>query len=270
LKFKILFVLTNEYSRKLCTIFAFGLTILATSAPAQVVNIENRRMQTDSVRIAGQATILFNYTENNTQRLLVSRNALALQVKSRNLRDLWLFLLNADLSLANGTAFSNASFAHVRYNRKYGARLRWEAMAQWQYNRLLGIQTRALLGSGPRYKVISGDAGVAYFGSLYMLEYEQTTSDPAVERFDHRLSSYWSMSFDLPKWLPGELVSTTYYQPRLDRFADFRISHETSIELKLTTKLRATLRYTLLYDAVPPSGIRSRAQSFEQGLKFAF
>ncbi len=250
--------------------FVFGLSIHATTVSGQVVNIENRRMQTDSVRVAGQATMLFHYTENNSQRLLVSRNALALQLKSRNLRDLWLVLLNADLSLANGTAFSKAAFAHLRYNRKLGSQLRWEIMGQWQYNRLLGIQTRALLGSGPRIKCVSRPGGVAYFGSIYMLEYEKTAGDLVVERFDHRMSAYFSASFDLPSWLPGELVSTTYYQPRLDQFSDFRISHETSMELRLTAKLKATLRYSFLYDAAPPVGIRSRAQSFEQGLMLKF
>lgn len=227
-------------------------------------------MQNDSVRRAGQVNLTFQFTENNGKRLLLTRNALALQLKSRSLQDLWLFLANVDFSKADNAAFSNAVFGHVRYNRKWGPRLRWEVMNQWQYNKLLGIETRALAGTGPRYKWLAQPGGVAYLGCLYMFEYEKTTSDPPVIHRDHRMSSYLSTSLKLPDWLPGELVSTTYYQPLLKDFNDYRISHETSIELRLTAKLRVTMRYTYLYDARPPTGIRSKAQGVEQGLRLSF
>ena len=249
-----------------------GLLLLigVNSGLAQVVNIENRRMHTDSVRIAGSASITFSFTENNNKQLLVTRNALSLQWKTKSLRDLFLILGNYDLSRANSTSFSNAAFLHVRYNRKISKVLRWEAFSQLQYNRVLGIATRALTGTGPRWKFLHGKSSSAYLGTLYMLEYEETSSAVPIRSRDHRLSSYFSTSVDLPKWLPGELISTTYYQPQFGKWADFRVSHETSVELAVNKKLRATTRFNYFFDSKPPEGIARRALGVEQGFRVQF
>ena len=109
---------------------------------AQVVNIENRRMHTDSVRTAGSLSLGLSFTENNGKQLFVTRNPLAPQSKSKSMRDIWLVLANLDLSKADGAAFSNSAFLHLRYNRKMSRLLRWEAFTQAQYNRVLGIGSR--------------------------------------------------------------------------------------------------------------------------------
>lgn len=251
-------------------ILIFIGTGCATALRAQVVNIENRRMHTDSVRTAGSLSLGLSFTENNGKQLFVTRNALALQSKSKSLRDIWLVLANLDVSKANGAAFSNSAFLHLRYNRKMSGLLRWEAFTQAQYNRVLGIGSRWLTGTGPRLKLFSTGKSALYWGNLYMFEYEATTADLPIVSRQHRLSAYLSATFDLNPVLPGELITTTYYQPRFDRIADFRLSHETSLELNITKKLRATTRLYYFYDAVPPAGIASRALALEQGFRVGF
>jgi hypothetical protein len=237
---------------------------------AQVVNIENRRMHTDSVRTAGSLSLGLSFTENNGKQLFVTRNALALQSKSKSLRDIWLVLANLDLSKADGAAFSNSAFLHLRYNRKMNRLLRWEAFTQAQYNRVLGIGSRWLAGTGPRLKLFSTEKSALYWGNLYMFEYETTTAASPVISRQHRLSAYLSATFDLNPALPCELISTTYFQPRLDRLADYRLSHETSLELNITKKLRATTRLYYFFDAAPPAGIAGRALALEQGFRVGF
>lgn len=237
---------------------------------AQVVNIENRRMHTDSVRTAGSLSLGLSFTENNGKQLFVTRNALALQSKSKSLRDIWLVLANLDLSKADGAAFSNSAFLHLRYNRKMSRLLRWEAFTQAQYNRVLGIGSRWLAGTGPRLKMFSTEKSALYWGNLYMFEYETTTASSPVISRQHRLSAYLSATFDLNPALPGELITTTYFQPRLDRLADYRLSHETSLELNITKKLRATTRLYYFFDAAPPAGIAGRALALEQGFRVGF
>lgn len=244
--------------------------LLRLSISAQVVNIENRRMHTDSVRVAGSASITFSFTENNNKQLLVTRNALALQLKSKTLRDLFLILGNYDLSRANGASFSNAAFLHFRYNRKLNNNIRWEAFTQLQYNRVLGIANRSLTGTGPRWKFLTSEKTAAYFGALYMYEYEATSGAAPVVSRDHRLSNYLSASLELPKWLPGELISTTYFQPQFKSWRDYRLSHETSLELQINKKLRATTRLNYAFDAEPPQGIAKRAVALEQGFRMQF
>lgn len=253
-------------------LFLLLIMFLSCSAAlrAQVVNIESRRMHTDSVRRAGSLSLGLSFTENNGKQLFVTRNALALQSKSKSLRDIWLVLANLDLSKADGAAFSNSAFLHLRYNRKMSGLLRWEAFTQAQYNRVLGIGSRWLAGTGPRLKLFSTEKSALYWGNLYMFEYEATTANFPIISRQHRLSAYLSATFDLSPTLPGELITTTYYQPRLNRLADYRLSHETSLELNITKKLRATTRLYYFYDAVPPSGIAGRALAVEQGFRVGF
>jgi hypothetical protein len=247
-----------------------SLTIfLYTAVQGQIVNMENNRIHSDSARIAGYANLGFHYTNNNNNRLLVTRNALMLQLKSRDYRDLWLAMVNFDLSRANDKAFTRAGFGHLRYNRKLTKILRWEAFAQLQHNRVLGIQNRLLLGTGSRLKFnLKEGKSQAYWGLSAMLEQEETAAVPPVLRRDGRWSTYLSSTIELPRWLPGEWIMTTYYQPRMDLLADYRVSHESSVELAVSARIRVTFRYTFLYDSQPPAGISLRAQAFEQGFRF--
>lgn len=262
-----------SFTKKLtkAALAAAFMAVGSTPLAAQIVNIESSRLHTDSARVGGQANLSFHFSDNNNRRLLTTRSALVLQLKSKNYRDLWLLLANADLSRANGEAFSNSAFLHARYNRKLGGgRWRWEVFGQLQSNRLLGIQTRLLSGAGPRLKWLGRPWANAYAGALYMYEYEAAAVAPRPIERQHRLSAYLSATLNLPRWLPGLFITTTYYQPRLDKGADFRLSHESSLEFSITARVKAIARYTFLYDAFPPAGIRSRAQVVEQGLKVAF
>lgn len=252
---------------KLCTMTGL-FVFLCMQLQGQIVNMENNRIHNDSARVAGYANLGFHYTNNNNNRLLVTRNTLMLQLKSKDYKDLWLVMGNFDLSRANDKAFTRAGFGHLRYNRKLSKSLRWEAFSQLQHNRVLGIQNRLLLGTGTRLKInLREGKSQAYWGLSAMIEHEETAAEPAVIRRDGRWSTYLSSTIQLPPWLPGEWIMTTYYQPRMNMLSDFRVSHESSVELSLTARIRITIRYTFLYDAQPPAGISLRAQAFEQGFR---
>jgi hypothetical protein len=76
------------------------------------------------------------------------------QYKTKNLKNYFLLLGNIDYSLANGEELSNSGLIHFRYNRKLNKKIRLEAFTQYQYNKILGIESRKLNGIGTRYKII--------------------------------------------------------------------------------------------------------------------
>jgi len=250
-------------------LFSLFLVLVSLGVEAQMVNIESQRMQTDSVRFAGNMNFNLAYQENNSISLFMLKSALATQYKSKSLKDIFMVLGNFDLTKSGSQEFSNSAFGHFRYNRKFSSFFRWEAFAQVQYNKLLSVGIRTLAGTGPRLKLLNKKNGVGYLGTLYMYEYEETTElNPEIHR-NHRLSSYITFSISIPK-IKGEFVTTSYYQPRLDKFNDFRFSNQSHLAFHLTQKLRWTTGFSFLYDEFPPAGVSKRALSLDQGFRIEF
>ena len=99
-----------------------------------------------------------------------------------------------------------------------------------------------------------------------MYEYEKTSEINISQFVFHRMSSYLSMSLKLPNKL-GELVSVSYYQPRLDMFNDYRISNQTSLSFNLTSKILFSNTLNLVYDSEPPVDINRLNLNFTNGIK---
>ena len=203
--------------------------VLVSSANlfAQVANIEGKRIEDDTSTWSGSAGIDFAVTKN-TQLIQNLGGKAHVQLHVGRSR----FLLLGEISYlrTEGSNLTNSAFGHLRYNYKINRFLTWEAFTQTQYNQITKIQQRTLLGTGPRFRLAKTEKLMLYLGTLYMYEYEEVTEEP-IHR-DHRMSSYLALS-----WYPKdkiELGSTTYYQPLLSGFSDYRISSDNYLELGLT------------------------------------
>lgn len=100
-----------------------------------------------------------------------------------------------------------------------------------------------------------------------MIEIEELI-EPDVSHFDHRLSSYFTFTL-----LPQEdvsFVSTTYVQPKIDHFSDYRILHENSLSFGISAKLNFSLRFTLAYDRMPPVDIPELTYYLLNSLSYQF
>lgn len=234
-----------------------------------MVNIEGQRMHTDSIRVAGNINVSFSYSETNEVRLLMLKASEAFQLKSKNLDHLWLLLGNYDLSRSDEQDFANSWFAHMRYNYRIMKWLKWEVYTQGQYNKLLGIQLRYLNGTGPRFKLLEKNGHAGYTGISYMYEYEETSESPRQFNRQHRISSYFTATLQLKKPLV-EFVTTTYFQPRIDVFNDYRIMQQSSFRLTITNKLRFTAGLLYLFDSEPPGGVNGRSLRLDQGIRYEF
>ena len=93
-----------------------------------------------------------------------------------------------------------------------------------------------------------------------MIEYEKINVKPGApdqrETVNHRWTSYVTerLSFG-----GGSLLvqSTTYYQPRLDDFTDFRVLEEVETSGRLNDLLSYGFTLSVLYDSDPPTGVQS-------------
>ena len=226
----------------------FVFLVFIWKANAQIVNIEGERYTTDTTGWRGNYNLGFTFGKQKVKYFAFSNTA---HVQYKSTKSLYLILGNVDLLKSENQEFVNSGFFHLRYNYKIRNWLRWEAFTQIQYNKLNGIRLRYLLGTGPRFKVVQVEKFKTYIGTLYMLEYEVNT-DKTQKLIQGRFSGYLSFSFRPIKTV--EIVSTTYYQPRIDAIKDFRISTDNSLSFRFHRLLSFGINYRLNFDSRPPEG----------------
>ncbi len=242
-----------------------ALLVFSIHASTQVINIEDKRIKTDTVGWAGSGEAAMYLNKNNDFVLSFNTD---IHIQYKNKKSLFLLLTDvASVQVNEAQSFVNSGFQHFRYNYKIRDRFVWEAFMQGQYNEPLAIDYRILVGTGPRFKLIGTDKFRLYAAALYMNENEKNADIVTVQN-NHRLSSY--VSFTLSPNDQFSLVSTTYFQPLFNDFSDRRIS--TSFDLKsfLTKKLYLDLNYNLLDDSRPAEGVVNTIYEMTAGIGLEF
>lgn len=235
----------------------------AFPATAQIVNIESKRMQTDSVGWKGSVNAAMSLTQN-TQKIFGVNLGAHLQYKTSNDRGLWLILGQYGFLKSGGQKFISNSIGHIRYNRKLSNVIRWEVFGQLQYNLITQIKLRSLLGTGPRFRIVKKEKFRLYAASLFMYENEKELTTPVVVHNDFRSSSY--VSFTIIPRENIEIISTTFYQPLMKQFSDFRILNQIVFAVKATEGFSMTLNWDYLYDRFPSGAAPRTTYSFSAGI----
>lgn len=235
------------------------------AANGQIVNIENQRLSSKKEGWTGSVDLWFNLVKN-TQMIF--------QMGNRN-RVLWteyrkslMFLTDLSMVKAGTQDLVNSGFEHIRYglrNKHYGF-LYWETFEQAQYNRVQLIDLRILTGTGFRAIVLDKDSASLSLGAFVMGEYEQQRDD--ITQQTVRYSSFLSFDFQFTKSFG--LNAITYYQPDFLNPADYRLSAEASIRLKINTHLSFNLVYNLFYDSRPVESIPSTTYGLRNALRYVF
>lgn len=231
---------------------------------AQVINIESKRFMNDTNGWIGNADFNFNIF-NNTQQVIQFSNTLRIQYQKNKSR----FILLNDLNLikAGNTDFANAGYQHFRYNYKMSKWLTMEAFTQTQYNPVLKLDFRYLIGAGPRFKLLKKEKARIYVAALYMYEYDDIINDD-VNLYEHRISSYITCTFSILKTV--ELTSTTFYQPNIENTRDYRIANDSGLEIHINKHFNFKSSFNMLYDTYQPEGIPDMVYFFRNGLSVKF
>lgn len=238
--------------------------LLVISVKAQVINIEGKRFMNDTNGWVGNVDFNFNVF-NNTQQVLQFSNTVRVQYQKNKSR----FILLNDLNFikAGNTDFANAGYQHFRYNYKVSKWITMEAFTQTQYNPVLKLDFRYLLGAGPRLKLLKKEHAKIYVAALYMYEYDDIVADP-INLQEHRMSSYVTCTFSILKNL--EFTSTTFYQPNIENTLDYRIANDSGLEIHINKHLNFKSSFNMLYDTYQPIGIPDLVYSFRNGLSIKF
>lgn len=243
------------------------LLLFICKVNAQLVNIESKRMQKDSVRFALKSDLLFNYTDNNGAYILQIGSNITTQLKSRDLKKILFFIGNYNLIRSKDEDFQNSYFFHLRYNHKITDFLRLEGFIQNQNNTLLTISNRNLAGVGVRLKLISQDHAKVYFGNAYMYEIEKLV-DSEDRFYNHRNSSYLSATYSFPK-TRLDFTGTVYFQPLYRYIANHRVLSQLKAEMPLTGHLSISALYNYSYSSFSTTTESDRSSNLKLGLTFS-
>ena len=238
---------------------------LSIGAKAQIINTEALRMVTDTTGWAGSVSLNVGLVKN-VKELVQIRNRIHVQYKRK--KHLFLFMNTLGFYRADGANFVNKGAQHVRYNYRFHPRLAWEAFIQNQYNSISKIAFRRLVGSGIRFKITTDEKHKTYLGSLIMYEKEKSTDEVALVTSTFRNSTYFSFSFFFKNGISW--VSTTYYQPDLTFFKDYRIAHQSSFKARIYKNLSYKTDFLFTYDVFPVAGIPKMQYALTNGLVWKF
>ncbi len=231
---------------------------------AQLVNIESQRMQVDSVRFILKSDLLFDYSNNNGDYLSQFTANISTQLKSKDLKRIFMFIGSYNTERSKDQDFQNSFFLHLRFNQKITNVFRFEAFIQDQYNALLNINKRKLVGAGLRFKFISTPTVKAYFGNAYMYEHEKI-DDSETEYYNNRNSSYVSFTINFPK-SKVNLTETFYFQPKYSDISNHRVFQQLQAQFPINKFLSFTTQFTYFYNSFVPDIARDYSSDLSLGL----
>jgi len=220
----------------------FYLLLKATLVYSQMVNIESKRMQTDSIRFASINEFSSWFNDNNGQYLFSNTLSSTNQFKSKNLEHIFLILGNYNVIFSKSKKFQNAWLLHARYNYQLSTLFRLETFVQYNGNRILDVEERFVGGIGIRLKPISSKRGNLYLGNSFMIDLEENNSEN-ISYYRYRNNLYISVTSLLAKD-KIELTNTIYWQPNYADLQDFNILEQ----FKFSSKISKNLNFFLLLD----------------------
>ena len=246
-------------------IFLIASILAIFKMQSQIINTESFRIVTDTTGWAGKAELNVNYAKNTIKILQIQNN---IHVQYKTEKHLFMFVNKIGFQSIDKSNFVNNGIQHFRYNYKLKPKISLEFFLQNQYNAISKIKYRRLAGFGPRFKLGKSEKYKFYLGTLVMYEYEKSDDSFNTIQKNWRNSSYFSFSLYFNEKI--SFVSTTYYQPNLKLFKDYRVSHQSYFKFEIAKNLAYKTSFSYTYDAFPVIGIPKEEIAIANGIVYRF
>ena len=241
---------------------------LHTHLSAQIVNIEERRISgtNDSTYWYGTLRLGANMVKVKEEVVRFKGTG---QIQYKKGRSMTLLLADGNFLRAGNKDFNKKLFGHLRFNYKLGETLTSEAFVQGQYNKLLLLRLRALVGTGLRFRFLKSMDGQqrVYGGMAYIYEANRFLEE-IPDRNWHRLSTY--VSFTFHPWEGVKLINTTYFQPVLSDFGNYRFATEWRLDTPLGKKMTFFTDFSMSIDQSLPVGAPTNTYAWLNGVAVKF
>ena len=233
---------------------------------AQVINVEGLRKSSDSTRFLGKVSLDIELSKNVNTAFNISNNVV-LQYSID--KSTFLFLNELEIKEVNDQKFTNKSVQHLRYNYRFHKKVAFESFAQFQKDKVSFINYRTLAGLGTRFKVHQSEKNNFFIGILFMYEYENSVG-VTTDIIEQTTRGDFYLSFDFRPKKSIIISSTTYYQPKISAFDDYRISSETSLSVSVFKNLDFTTTFSYQFDVLPVIGIPKEQYKLVNGITYNF
>ncbi len=245
--------------------------LFGRTASAQV-NTENLRKTIKAGGVSGTLNLALDGHTGNTDGIAADVSGGVGFEKDRTL----MFIYgSADYTRFNDAVSTNKDFAHLRYNYNFYHWMAGELFAQAASDQFQNLKFRTLLGIGPRFTVVNtpDKAFQVYMGVDYMNERDVYVIDVTTQEGRHheeyaRLSSYMAIAYQLDKRIA--IASTSYFQPRMEKWSDVRFLSEDGFIFTVTKHVSAAITYNMHYDSNAVAGVKSTDTELKNTLTFAF
>lgn len=242
----------------------FFLIIVKFDGFTQIVNIESKRMQSDSIRFALRSDFSLGYFDYVGNTKLRMKGGLTSQFKTKDMKKVFFFAGDYNFLKSGDNILIKAWIVHFRFNYKISELFRTEAFIQNQHNNLLDVNDRNIIGAGIRFKFFSKENIQLYLANSYIYEIE--TCDSLNSNFyNHRNSTYLSMTASVFKNKLG-IINTIYFQPKYSDFSNYSLLEQLKFDLKISNKLSLFSLYNFYYNKLTPVGRKQHLNSIHFGL----
>ena len=219
-----------------------------------IVSMEDIHLGTPPDGFAGSYELDLAFEGGNTEQASAA-TGVKLQWTQDKVTDF--ILANYAYGESAGVKNKNKGFAHYRHIHALDDALAWEGFGQLSSNEFTNLTLRALVGGGVRLALGQRSEMQAFFLGLGMF-YEREELDTVLpgeadSETALRANTYLVIKYQFNAHV--SLVSTTYYQPDLGDFADFRAIEDFSLVSKLSEVMALKVGVDIAHDSMPPRGI---------------
>ena len=259
-------MLFQTYNYTFKKILLIKILISSVFLHSQIVNIETLRKEKDTVGWSGYGKLEFGL-EKNRNNIFELSNELRVQYKGKKNTVFLIHELN--FKDVNSVSIVHNTTQHLRFSHIISPKVSYEAFVQSQSDKISEIKLRMLVGTGFRFNLRQSEITNFFLGSTFMFEYENSTEEFGNDiHRDIRNSTYFSFKIYPNKNI--SIVSTNYFQPRMDMFSDYRILSETSLLFTIIKNLKFTTSFSYLYDSFPATSAVKEQYKLTNGLVYFF
>ena len=235
-----------------------------------IVNIEALHTGEPQPGYSGTVNVSVDGQSGNTDKLSVNAGA-RLQWHGGAVTNF--AILRYNYGQTSGVEDTNKLFSHARHIHQISDKTAYEGFIQAERNVFARLTFRGLIGGGLRLKLAeipdikSLHLGIGGFFSRETLEKRAGTTD-AGSKNTWRVNTY----LNYVQQLNGSVrvLSTTYYQPAIDDFSDYRLLEDATLSVKMTDSLSLNVSLDLAHDSQPPQSVKNTDTIYSTGIEYRF
>lgn len=215
--------------------------------------------------------ISYDGTVGNANTQILNTNFLfGYKVKKKHIIRL---MGGADFLSENTNIIQSEAYAQIRYNYVVSKYLRGFLFYQSQFNKVILLEDRNLIGTGLKFSFFNNDSSKVglNIGLGAMYEDEHLNSELiGVEDIAHtqefRFANFISFNWQIIKNISLNYI--IYYQPAFKNINDIRVLNNLDIQFQISEIFSVQFSLNYLYDSKPPSTIIQHDANFTAGLVF--